>query len=216
VGPVPAASFLGGTAASALGIPDAIKALKGQMTPEEGQDFFMQSLPNLIPEAKAAAGAGGALAALHLMPRALLPKLGEGVDRVAPFSSHVADTLFGHGETNGKSFDIANDQGQNVARMWTSQYNPKQIYVNYIASLDPASGEVAGTMPSWGSPNANPLGTKEMMSLLPEIKKQFPDAQSIGGWRVSGARAAAGKTGPAEVKLGGINDTINALKQVPK
>ena len=34
--------------ASAVGLPDAVKALKGEMTPEEGQNFFMQQLPNLL------------------------------------------------------------------------------------------------------------------------------------------------------------------------
>jgi hypothetical protein len=34
----------GGVAADALGIPDAIKVLRGQMTPQEQEAFFMQQV----------------------------------------------------------------------------------------------------------------------------------------------------------------------------
>lgn len=186
--------------AQALGLPDALKALKGQMTPEEGQNFFMQQAQNLLPEAK---GAGMGLAALHLMPRALLPKvesgLSAGIRDTGAMPGQLADSLFGHGEPNAKSFDIANDEGNKVARMWTSQNDPKQLYVNYIAALDPATGEAVGA-----GQQANALGTKEMMSLLPELKKQFPGVEKIGGYRVSGARAASpGGPGPTVMALKG-------------
>jgi hypothetical protein len=39
--------------ANALGLPDALKALKGQMTPEEGQAFALTSAMGLLPGAKA-------------------------------------------------------------------------------------------------------------------------------------------------------------------
>lgn len=138
--------------------------------------------------------------ALHLMPRNLLPKvspneaLGEGVEG----AQRWADALFGHGETNARSFDISNDEGKNIARMWTSQMDPKKVYVNYIASLSP-EGVPAGA--ALGNPGANSIGAKEMRSLINELKGQFPNAESIGGWRISGARAKHGAEGPLEVKL---------------
>lgn len=39
--------------ANALGLPDALKALKGQLTPEEGQAFALTSAMGLLPGAKA-------------------------------------------------------------------------------------------------------------------------------------------------------------------
>lgn len=127
--------------------------------------------------------------ALKLMPRTLLPTPSEEVrEALAPKGEDpaVADYYYGSGEPNGRSFDIANDQGQKVARMWTAQHNPNSLYVNYIAALDPKSGAIANAMGG----AANALGTKEMRSLIPELKKQFPDVNTIGGYRVSGTRAA--------------------------
>ena len=183
------ANTAGAGIGQALGITDAMRALRGEMTPEEQQSFFMQSLPGLIPEGKGVAGAS--MAALHLLPRTLLGKIPiEDVTHalfagksVAP---ELADNLYGHGEPNAKSFDIANDQGQKVARMWTAQHNPNDLYVNYIAALDPKSGAIANAT----GEAANVLGTREMRSLIPELKKQFPDVNTVGGFRVSGARAA--------------------------
>ena len=202
-------SFLSNT----LGLTDATRALRGEMTPEEQQSFFMGALPNLIPEVK---GAGAIGAALHLIPRPLLERLSQstvrdtgrlgtnalgfmqgGYDPGNP--AQIADSLFGHGEPNSRSFDIANDSGQNVARLWTSQSTPKSVYVEYLSQLDPKTGHPLFNANQPGS--ANKLGPKEMMSLLPELKKHFPEAEEIGGWRVSGARAKAGAEGPTTIKL---------------
>lgn len=134
---------------------------------------------------------GGNQEALRLLPRTLLPKSSAQEVQEALSSGKgnhpvIADYLYGHGETNPRSFDIANDQGQKVARMWTAQHNPNDLYVNYIAALDPKSGAIANAT----GEAANVLGTREMRSLIPELKKQFPDVNTVGGFRVSGARAA--------------------------
>ncbi len=194
--PAQTGGFLANQASRYLGLPEMVKALHGQMTPEEGQNFFMQQLPNLLgPEAKF-----GSLAALHLMPRALLPKpatpvttlMRGGIPVRGTMDPALADLLHGHGEESIKSFDIVNDLGKNVARTWILALNPKKPYINYIAALDPESG-LPAALYNPKAPNA--LGTKEMLSLIPELKKHFPEAQEVQGFRMTGARVK-GQTGP--------------------
>jgi hypothetical protein len=49
------------------------------------------------------------------------------------------------------------------------------------------------------SPNS--LGKRAMRDLIEAIKEQYPKAETIKGFRVSGARAAVGQTGDAEMRI---------------
>jgi hypothetical protein len=60
------------TFGSAIGLPDAIKALKGQLTPEEAQNFALTSAIGLLPGGKAETAAAKTMGELlpHLYPPA--------------------------------------------------------------------------------------------------------------------------------------------------
>jgi hypothetical protein len=60
------------TFGSAIGLPDAIKALKGQLTPEEAQNFALTSAMGLLPGGKAETAAAKTMGELlpHLYPPA--------------------------------------------------------------------------------------------------------------------------------------------------
>lgn len=61
---------------SATGIPDAMKALRGEMTPDEAQMFALGALPGLIPGARAEEGAANmALRVYHGSPETALSVL---------------------------------------------------------------------------------------------------------------------------------------------
>jgi hypothetical protein len=47
--PAQAAGFLGGQAANFLGVPEAVQALRGQMTPEEAQQFALLAGMSMVP-----------------------------------------------------------------------------------------------------------------------------------------------------------------------
>lgn len=107
-------------------------------------------------------------------------------------TTSVLDKAYGTGVMNPKSFDIVNELQQPVGRVWTAQHRPDQVLINYITGLD-KEGRA-----DW-APNS--LGPSEMRSLLSSFKEQFPEAEKIGGYRISGARDKAGKTGPAYATL---------------
>lgn len=199
----------GGYLSQFLGIDDAARALRGEMTPDEQQGFFMSQLPNLIPESKL-----GFAAALKLLPREITEPYSErflesGIGSWAnryrdAFSNSVnaersADSLYANNAPNSRSFDIINDNNQGVGRLWTSYYDPKKLYVDYIAALDPKSGLLSKVTPDSFGPGT--LGTKEMMSLIPELKKHFPEAESLEGYRLSGARRKSGAIGDVKINL---------------
>jgi hypothetical protein len=84
-------------------------------------------------------------------------------------------------------FDIQNDAGQSVGKSWM-RYRP--------AAKDVLVDDIYGDKLK----NVNSLGPSEIRSLLSEVKRHFPDAEEIGGMRVSGARKATG-SGPAGVTM---------------
>ncbi len=168
--PAQAAGFLGNQAAGYLGLPEMVKALRGQQTPEEGQDFFMQQVPNLLgPEAKF-----GSLAALGLLPRIMRSDLS-------------SDLVHGIQTGASHSFDIVNELNKPVARTWLSQPNPKTLHVEMIRALDPDYPDQM----LYGKDVPNMLGLKEMKTLIPQIKQHFPEVEKIEGYRISGARDKA-------------------------
>ncbi len=63
--------------------------------------------------------------------------------------------------------------------------NGKMLYVDWVGD--------------WGS--VNKLGPKGTRDLLRALAKEFPEAEEIAGFRVSGARARSNSTGPARMKL---------------
>lgn len=75
-----------------------------------------------------------------------------------------------------RSFSIEDEEGKSKGTIEINARDPKHLY-----------GDIWST-----DEKPNVLGTKEMRSLLPEIAKEYPDAETIWGYRVSGARRAAG------------------------
>lgn len=123
---------------------------------------------------------------LTLKPRELTTKEPGPSEYYSPTTDPVGFNDYLHGVMGGgkHSFDIANGQGQNVARMWASQPEKGQVYVNYITGLD-AKGNPRGIHDP-EAPNA--LGPSEIRSLLPELAKAFPGAKEVAGLRETGAR----------------------------
>ena len=54
---------------------------------------------------------------------------------------------------------------------------------------------------AWAAGGANSIGPTEVRSLLRQIKKEYPDAERLYGYRVSGARGAAGTRDDAFIAL---------------
>jgi hypothetical protein len=81
------------------------------------------------------------------------------------------------------TYEIHGDRGK-IGQMVTQLTDKKMIYVEGIA----AGGKNVGEMVS-GIPNS--LKPKQILQLLNQLKQEYPTATSIGGYRVSGARAKA-------------------------
>lgn len=74
------------------------------------------------------------------------------------------------------SYAIQNEKGQNVGPMLINAKDPKHLYIEWMGrGHDLESG-------------ANTLGPAEVRSLLQSVKKQYPNALTISGYRASGAR----------------------------
>jgi hypothetical protein len=119
-------------------------------------------------------GEDASLAALGLVPR-----VGKNTS---------TDLIWGG--KGAHSFDIVNELNKPVAATWLTQPNPKTLHVEMIRALDPENPENF-LFNSYGQGPANVLGTKEIRSLIPAIKKHFPDVEKIEGYRISGARDKA-------------------------
>lgn len=89
----------------------------------------------------------------------------------------------------GHAFEIVGEQGK-VADLFVGEENGgKRLYIDDIRSL--------------GS-NANVVGPRALRDLLQQLKAEFPNAEELTGFRVSGARDKAGsweKTGKVSIKL---------------
>lgn len=101
---------------------------------------------------------GGKLAALFLVPK----------------KAWAPPPGLGAGENPFRNFAITNEHGKEIAPL-NINYNKNKghIYVEWIGG---------------GKLNPNDLGPTEIRSLFSALKKEFPDAKTIGGFRVSGAR----------------------------
>ena len=159
------------------------RALSGEMPVSEQYEWGPGMALSMLGGGLGAAE-DASLGSLALRARKLTPFEGT--------SESALDNLYGTGVQNPRSFDIVNEDSKPVGRVWTSQYRPDQVLINYISGMD------AKGVPTW-APNS--LGTADLRSLLQSFRDQFPEVQKIGGYRISGARDAAGKTGPAYAKL---------------
>lgn len=95
-------------------------------------------------------------------------------------------------------FKLNDETGRQVgAAEFTEENGGKNLYLNFIGGAD-AKGFPQDT------PNA--FGPRTMRDLLAQVQKEFPNAETISGERVSGARAAAGKEGKVVISLRSAND----------
>lgn len=85
----------------------------------------------------------------------------------------------GYGE--GGFFEIKDPEGKAVGSLSINVHGGDTLYVNWVA---------AGQNPVAGKPNF--LGAGNVIGLKEQLKKEFPDAKYISGFRISGARKKAG------------------------
>lgn len=160
---------------------------------------------------------GPAMETMMLGPGISLPKalLGKGVDP----SSLAALYLKARGRPQtfdnltSNQFEMVNDLGKSVGNMRTV-YNPvnKDVHIEGIySSLDSPLERGLATESNYGS---HSLGAKDIRSLLTGIRKEFPEAETISGYRVSGAREAAGAIDKTQHTVGDLS--ANAQMRLPK
>ncbi len=94
--------------------------------------------------------------------------------------------------SGGNRFNINHDiiDPQTAERLGYMQLNtrdPKNLWVNMIDASKNIPQEGGGTVSG-----ANALGPSSTRSLVNEIKELYPEAEKIGGYRVSGARVETG------------------------
>lgn len=102
-------------------------------------------------------------------------------------------------------FDLIDaDSGQKVGWVEAS-HNPrtKNVNVDMIQSEKPRTEERTGSLGFAINPDASSLGLRDIRSLLPEAKREFPDAETVSGFRVTGARNASGQIGGMTLPLPG-------------
>jgi hypothetical protein len=87
-------------------------------------------------------------------------------------------------------FDIRSPDGAKLGFVnMTSEMGGQKVYIDNIQA-GPGEG---------GVPHS--LGMAAVRGIVADIKRMFPNAKSISGFRVSGARRQAGATGDAEIEL---------------
>jgi hypothetical protein len=90
-------------------------------------------------------------------------------------------------------YRLTDETGRDQADLHiTPVNNGKTLFVDWIGNF--AVGR-------FGEPRINVYTPAIMRDLIAQLKAEFPQAEKITGYRVSGAREKAGATGPAEVKL---------------
>lgn len=111
----------------------------------------------------------------------------------------VLSTLYLHARPPGRmrpsssnAFNLVNEEGRTVGGLETT-YNPlsKDVHVDYISSNMPSPLE-RGSLAAESNWASQSIGPKDIRSLIMGLKHQFPEAESVSGFRVSGARKAAG------------------------
>lgn len=86
------------------------------------------------------------------------------------------------------TFNFYHEPTDTLGKLSISERNDgKQLYVHGIGLADNIT--------------PNSLGKPAMRALIRALKTEFPAAETIKGFRVSGAREQAGKTGDAEIRI---------------
>ena len=101
-------------------------------------------------------------------------------------------------------FNIMDEAGNRVG--WTKLTNnprKKSVDVDMIQSETPRQAEKPGSMGYAINPEAHSFGHADTRSLLREVKREFPEAESLRGYRVTGARQATGQLGGTAIPLPG-------------
>jgi hypothetical protein len=87
---------------------------------------------------------------------------------------------------NDKLFDIVNELGKRVG--WTA-ITPRPVQKNlYVNEIQGAKGPLS-------------FGTADTRSLIDALKQEFPWAESVSGYRTSGARAKANNRSQARMQI---------------
>jgi hypothetical protein len=105
-------------------------------------------------------------------------------------------------------FDLVNENGQSVGTInLSAQKGGKELYIEMINGI----GEYY---------NPNKFGPSLMRDLLRQIKQEFPEAETLTGHRVTGARDAvgdiSGKSALPVIKLSEALDATHAHEQFSK
>lgn len=133
-----------GYVANALGITDAVKALRGEMTPDEAQGFALTAAAGLIPGAKIEGLAGKSLADLipHLNPSEagtkslgeLFPNLFAGGAKAAAKAAPVIDDL----SDEAISKKLADNPGASIFDV--AGTSPNSVIDHYAGGAFPSEG----------------------------------------------------------------------------
>lgn len=98
-------------------------------------------------------------------------------------------------EDGGRFFDVLDPEGNPIATIETSHFdpamnrvNPEHLEVEMIEALTKGGG-------------VGSLSPKGVRDVLAQLREEFPESKTIGGFRISGAREQAGSTGRVTMKL---------------
>src|SRR5262249_39183011 len=104
-------------------------------------------------------------------------------------------TLYMRPKSRG-AYDIVDEFGARRA--------PLSIYERAPLGGGPSDAHVSwigGYGPSVGQGGTNAIGPRDIRSLARAVAAEVPKAETISGYRVSGARSAPGSRGPADAKM---------------
>lgn len=123
--------------------------------------------------------------------RKLTLKRSEDPNKKPEFGAQLAARVF-HPDDATIPFELLDQEGKSVGSLYVAQENGgKRLYIDDIEGLDRKA-------------SANAFGPRAMRDLLKQLKTEFPIAEELTGYRVSGARDKAGsweKTGKVTIKL---------------
>lgn len=99
-----------------------------------------------------------------------------------------------------RSFTVSRE-GAPVAEV-TVTYNPgkKEIHVEWVGRVNRRDG-LADLPTTEASPDANSFGPRFTLDVGRQLRKHFPEAEKISGYRISGARARHHAMDEAQVKI---------------
>lgn len=88
---------------------------------------------------------------------------------------------------------------QPIATMRVANENPRDLWVENIGAHKSKILQEGTGAPAASDPNS--IGPGSLRSIIPQLKEMYPEAERIGGWRITGARDKAGSTGTAWLRL---------------